>query len=131
MTKSLKQDYINYRINTAKETLNAATCLAKEGHWNSVTNRLYYVCFYAISALLCKHDINARSHSGLKHQFTLNFIKTGLIDKKLAGVYIELFDYRQAADYADFVDFDENKTLPLFTPVKELLQRIENLVNEK
>jgi len=131
MTKSLKQDYINYRINTAKETLNAAHCLATDGHWNSVINRLYYVCYYAISALLYKYDINARSHSGLKHQFTLNFIKTGLIDKKLARVYVELFDYRQEGDYADFVDFDENKTLPLFNPVEELLQRIENLINEK
>jgi uncharacterized protein (UPF0332 family) len=123
MTISSKQDYINYRINTAKETLEAARCLAKEGHWNSVTNRLYYVCFFAISALLYKYDIYARSHSGLKHQFTLHFIKTGLIDKKLAEVYIELFDYRQAADYADFVDFDENRTFPLFTPVEEHLQK--------
>ena len=131
MTKSHKQDYINYRINTAKETLNAARCLAKESHWNSVTNRLYYVCFYAISALLYKHDIITRSHSGLKHQFTYNFVKTGLIDKKLAQVYVELFDYRQKADYADFVDFDESRTLPLFTPVEELLRRIENLINEK
>lgn len=89
MTKSHKQDYIDYRINTAKETLNAA------------------------------------------NQFTLHFIKTGLIDKKLAGVYVELFDYRQEADYADFVDFNKNKTLPLFTPVEELLQKIENLLNEK
>ena len=94
MTKSLKQDYINYRIKSAKETL------------------------------------NAHSHSGLKHQFTLNFIKTGLIDKKLARVYVELFDYRQEGDYADFVDFDKDKTMPLFEPVEELLQKIENLINE-
>jgi uncharacterized protein (UPF0332 family) len=71
MTKSLKKDYIDYRIKSAKDTLNAAKSLARDGHWNSVINRLYYVCFYAISALLYKYDLNARSHSGLKHQFTL------------------------------------------------------------
>lgn len=130
MTRSSKQEYLEYRIRTAKETLEAARSLARDGHWNSVINRLYYTCFYAISALLYKYDINARSHSGLKHQFSLNFIKTGLIEKSLTGVYIELFDYRQEGDYADFVDFDENKTLPLFQPVENLLQRIEELINE-
>jgi uncharacterized protein (UPF0332 family) len=130
MTRSSKQEYIEYRIRTAKETLEASRSLARDGHWNSVINRLYYTCFYAISALLYKYDINARSHSGLKHQFSLNFIKTGLIEKSLAGVYIELFDYRQEGDYSDFVDFDENTTLPLFQPVENLLQRIEELINE-
>lgn len=130
MTRSSKQEYLEYRIRTAKETLEAARSLARDGHWNSVINRLYYTCFYAISALLYKYDINARSHSGLKHQFSLNFIKTGLIEKSLTGVYIELFDYRQEGDYADFVDFDENTTLPLFQPVEDLLQRIEELINE-
>lgn len=77
------------------------------------------------------YEIKARSHSGLKHQFTLHFVKTGLISKKLAGVFIELFDYRQEGDYADFVDFDENKTQPLFEPVEDLLQTIENLIDEK
>jgi uncharacterized protein (UPF0332 family) len=52
MSKSLKQDYIDYRIASAKETLKAARLLADNLHWNSVINRLYYVCFYAISALL-------------------------------------------------------------------------------
>lgn len=131
MKKSSKQEYIDYRINSARETLEAAKTLAKDKHWNSVINRLYYVCFYAISALLYKHDVNARSHSGLKHQFSSHFIKTGLIDKSLAGVYIELFDYRQEGDYADFVDFDENKTLPLLIPVENLLTKIEELVKEE
>ena len=131
MTKISKQDYIDYRLNSARETFEAARILANDKHWNSVINRLYYSCFYSISALLYKFGINARSHSGLKHQFSLHFIKSGIIDKKLARVYIELFDYRQEGDYADFVDFDENRTLPLFNPVLDLLTRIEELVREK
>jgi len=48
MKKSSKQEYIDYRINSARETFEAAKTLAKDKHWNSVINRLYYVCFYAI-----------------------------------------------------------------------------------
>ncbi len=33
MNKPLKEDYIQYRINLAKETLQAAIVLAENGHW--------------------------------------------------------------------------------------------------
>jgi uncharacterized protein (UPF0332 family) len=81
--------------------------------------------------LLYKHDINAKSHSGIKHQFGLHFVKSGLIDKSVAEIYIDLFDYRQSGDYADFVDFDEEKTLPLIPRTDNLLITIEKLIEEK
>ena len=131
MTGSIKQDYIDYRIQSAKETLKAARLLAENSHWNSAINRLYYTCFYSISALLYKFDINAHSHAGLKHQFTLHFIKTGLIDKDLGRVFVQLFDWRQKGDYGDFYDFDKEKTLPLFNPVETLLDKIVSMIDEK
>jgi uncharacterized protein (UPF0332 family) len=131
MTKSIKQDYINYRINSAKETLEAARLLAENKHWNSAINRLYYSCFYIISALLYTYDINANSHAGLKHQFTLHFIKSGLIDKELGRVFVELFDWRQKGYYGDFYDFDKEKTMPLFNPVETLISTIESLISDK
>lgn len=131
MSQSSKKEYIDYRLNRAKETLKAAKSLARDEHWNSVINRLYYSCFYAISALLYNHDINAKSHSGIKHQFGLHFVKPGLIEKSVAEIYIDLFDYRQAGDYADFVDFDKEKTLPLIPRTDKLLTIIEELIKEK
>jgi uncharacterized protein (UPF0332 family) len=131
MSKSSKKEYIDYRLKQAKETLDAAKILARDNFWNSVINRLYYTCFYALSALLYKHNIDAKSHSGIKHQFGLNFVKPGLIDKSIAEIYVELFDYRQEGDYADFVDFDKEKTLPLISRVETLLTQIEGLLNDK
>jgi uncharacterized protein (UPF0332 family) len=131
MTISLKQDYIEYRIQSAKETLKAAKLLADNLHWNSAINRLYYSCFYAISALLYKYDIIANSHAGLKHQFTLHFIKSGIIDKETGRLFVELFDWRQKGDYGDFVDFDKEKTLPLIEPVENLIEKVESLIIEK
>jgi len=131
MTKPVNQDYISYRINSAKETLDAARLLADNQYWNSAINRLYYSCFYVISALLYKYDISANSHAGLKHQFTLHFIKTGLIDKELGRVFVELADWRQKGDYGDFYDFDKEKTMPLFKPVETLIVAIESLIKDK
>lgn len=130
MKKSLKQEYIDYRIECANETLKAAKLLADNGYWNSVINRLYYVCFYAISALLYKNNINAISHSGLKHQFTLHYVKTGLIDKKLGKTFSKIFDLRQKGDYGDFYDLNKEETMSYFEPVEKLLERIQTLLTE-
>ena len=37
-----EEDLIKYRIQRAKESLIEARILSQSGHWNTVTNRLYY-----------------------------------------------------------------------------------------
>jgi len=46
MKVNIKQ-YIEHRINRAKETFQDAEYLAENKRWNSCINRLYYACFYA------------------------------------------------------------------------------------
>lgn len=41
-----------YRMSRANEALEDARILAREERWNACVNRLYYACFYAVSALL-------------------------------------------------------------------------------
>jgi len=125
MNKPLKEDYIQYRIKLARETLQAAKLLAEKEHWISVMNRLYYVCFYAISALLFKDDINATTHSGVKRQFSKYYIVTGKIDKALGKAYAKIFDLRHKGDYGDFFDLDKEHTMEFFKPVESLLREIE------
>ncbi|HOU03284.1 MAG TPA: HEPN domain-containing protein [Bacteroidales bacterium] len=130
MNKPLKEDYIQYRINLARETLQAAKLLAEKGHWISVMNRLYYVCFYAISALLYKDNLNVTTHSGAKRQFSKHYITTGKIDKSLGKTYAKIFDLRHKGDYGDFFDPDREQTMGFFGPVEELVQEIESLLNK-
>ncbi len=130
MNKTRKEDYIQYRINLAKQTLQAAKILAEKGHWISVINRLYYACYYAISALLYKNDINATTHSGVKSQFSKHYLATGKIDKSLGKVYAKIFDLRHKGDYGDFFDIDKEQTMTLFEPVENLLKEIESILKE-
>ncbi len=55
MNEDLK-DLITRYVSRAKESLDEAVILANAGHWNACVNRLYYSCFYVVSALLSKHD---------------------------------------------------------------------------
>lgn len=86
--------------------------------------------FYAVNALLVFNDINARSHSGLKGQFSLHFIKTGKLDKKYGKLFAELYDWRQKGDYENIAEFDAESVLPLLGPVEEMIRKIEKEIKK-
>ena len=88
-------DYIKYRLSKAKEALDDAKLLAENNSWNACINRLYYTCYYAASALLLKDGISTQTHAGLKTQFNLHYIKTGIIEKEFGKLYVKLMDWRQ------------------------------------
>ena len=98
-----KKDYIKYRHEKANETYIAAKLLAENTSWSSSINRLYYSCFYAVNALLYSSNIKAQTHTGIKNQFSLNFIKTNIIDKKFGKLYSNLFNWRQKVIIVTFL----------------------------
>jgi hypothetical protein len=49
---SEKQALVTYRLERARQSLEEAMLLLEAGHANAYVNRLYYACFYAVSALL-------------------------------------------------------------------------------
>ncbi len=101
--------------------------LQKMGRWNSVVDRLYYACFYAVIALLLKNDIETQSHDGSRNQFGLNFVKTCLIDKRYGRLYSKLFDLRQKGDYGDVFEFDKNTVEPLIEETSTFIEVIKKL----
>lgn len=119
-----RDDYIKYRFQRAEESLDDAVILADKGKWNTVINRLYYSCFYAVIALLLKNNIETQTHDGARTQFSLMFVKNGKIDSKYGKLFSKLFDYRQKGDYGDLYDYDENIVLPLFDQVREFIEEI-------
>ena len=116
-----QNDYIKYRLQRAAETLNDAILLAENERWNSSINRLYYACFYAVSALLYSQSIEAKTHKGVRIKFMGEFIKTGIFDKDFGKLFSDLFDWRQEGDYSDFVSFDEDLTMPLINKSEEFI----------
>jgi uncharacterized protein (UPF0332 family) len=128
MTIENRNDYINYRFHRAKDSFEEALILAENKKWNTVVNRLYYSCFYAVIALLLKNDIETQSHDGTRTQFGLNFVKTGKIDKENGKFFSKLFDYRQKGDYGDLYDYEEEIVRPLIEKTRIFLNEIEKLI---
>jgi len=105
------EDIISYRITRTRETLEDAQILAGSKRWNACVNRLYYACFYAVSALLIQNDLSSSKHTGVRSLFNLNFVKTGKVPKDIARIYNDLFERRQESDYLDFISFQESQVL--------------------
>lgn len=126
--KIISNDYINYRIAKSQEVFEDALLLAQKDRWNSCVNRLYYSSYYLASALLLKNNIEANTHSGVKTQLFLHFVKTGAIIKDFGKLYSNMFNWRQEADCADFIEFDEQTVRPLLQKVDELNKLIKTLL---
>jgi len=130
MINKERQEYVIYRIGTVRKTFEAAKVLSENGFWNSAVNRLYYSVFYAVNALLVLHEIQTKSHSSTKSQFSLRFVKTGKFDKKYGRLLAELFDWRQKGDYENMFDYDSEMVEPLFEPAFELIKLIEEEIKD-
>lgn len=130
MTDYNPEDYSNYRIQKAKDTILEVEKHIQNEFWNTAINRMYYACFYAVSALLVKHGIETSSHKGIRQLFGQMFVKTGKFDTDLAKHYADLFEKRHKGDYNDFFDFDKETVIRLLPVSKKFIEKIEKLMNE-
>lgn len=119
---------IAYRLQRAREALEEARLLADHGHTNAAVNRLYYACFYAVSALLYSHGFSAVKHSGVRSLFGRHFVKTGLVSKELGAFYNDLFEYRQESDYEDFFQIDPQLLAPWLAQAQQFIEVITDLI---
>jgi uncharacterized protein len=71
---------VRYRLSRAKEALEEAILLLESDHTNTFVNRLYYACFYAVSALLLAKGLSATRHSGGQGAVPSAHCETGLVE---------------------------------------------------
>lgn len=124
-----KEELIIYRIQRAREALDDAKYLASEDRFNAAANRLYYACFYIISAYLVLKNLKSTTHAGLKSTFNRELVKTGKIKQSEGALFNKLFTMRQQADYEDFNEIEQEDILPLIPRVEQLIEEIRELVD--
>jgi hypothetical protein len=123
------KDYIRYRLDRAREAMQAANGLIAEDHLNDGVNRLYYACFYAVSALLFISKDYAKSHKGVLNLFDLKWVKTGLIPGELGKFYHRIFNLRIRGDYVDFVTFEREEVDKWYREAEELVNTIADIID--
>jgi uncharacterized protein (UPF0332 family) len=129
MTGKDNSEIVAYRLRRAKDTLNEINIQIENELWATAINRLYYACFYAVSALLLKNGFPTNTHSGTRNIFGQNFVKTDIIPRELGKYYTEIFDKRLIGDYDDFVSFTREEVLDSLEMATALINKIAELID--
>ena len=128
LTDQERIDIVSYRIECAEKTLGEIDNLLALKYYNNAANRMYYACYYAVSALLVANGIITKSHDGVKQMFGLHFIRTGVFPPSYGRDYSNLFESRQTGDYEDMFDHDEISTAKLYSKAKEIVAAVKEKV---
>ena len=116
---------VKYRMQRAYETVEEAKLMFDAGHINAYVNRLYYACFYAVSALLLTRDISTSKHGYLRSLLHREFVKTGIIPVELGRHYDILFNNRQKGDYGDMIVFKPDDVADWMDQTQKFVKHIE------
>jgi len=125
-----ERSVIEYRMKRAHEAIDEAKILFEAGHISSYVNRLYYACFYAVSALLLTKNISTNKHGYLRSLLHREFIKTGSIPDELGKHFDLLFNNRQKGDYADFIEFKGDEVAGWLTQTQTFVCHVESLISD-
>jgi uncharacterized protein (UPF0332 family) len=123
-----RQTLVSHRLKRARETIEEDALLLDAGHVNACVNRLYYACFYAVSALLLTRNISTSKHSHVRALLHHDYIKSNQVSKEMGDHFDLLFDSRQKGDYEDLVVFDTNEVCLWLEPTKSFVDHIAGLI---
>lgn len=126
-----KNDLIKYRAERSVETLKEAKAMIDNGFWNASVNRIYYSCYYVVSALLLLKSVETGTHKGIRQMFGLHFVQKGIVSKEDGRFFSDLYDRRQTGDYDDFITYDESTVIQLYNQADEFIKRILKLISER
>lgn len=124
MTPDQKNIALQLLVEKSNRNLEQAIANAKLGYWDLVANRLYYSIFHAVTALMMKDGIKARSHKGTSSQFGQYYINTGVFLKEDGILYSRLQSMREKADYQNTFSLTEDEGSDLISKVSALQQKI-------
>jgi uncharacterized protein (UPF0332 family) len=95
-------ELVKYRIEKAKNDLQASRIMLENNLFAQSLNRSYYSIFHAVRAILAFEKFDSKKHSGIIAYFNHNFISTGIFDKEYSKILMGAEKIRNKSDYNDF-----------------------------
>jgi uncharacterized protein (UPF0332 family) len=120
---------VEYRLNRSLEALLDAQTLVESESWNSSVSRLYFACFYAVSAYLLVMGETPKSRDETTLAFTTAMVKSGIVSETLGIFFRTILDSRLESDYGDFVQFDSETVLPMLAQARDFVAVVTEITN--
>lgn len=128
---SLQKDYAKYRMERAREDLDAAHLLFDAGNYRIANNRAYYAIFHAMRAVLVFGNFDSSKHSGVIAEFRRRYIKEGIFPTEISKMIGSAFTIRNASDYDDMFITSKNDTKEQIDNAEYVYKAIEEYISNR
>lgn len=99
-----------YRLERAREMLDAARQNLCINQYRTSLNRSYYAVFHAMRAVNILNGYDSSKHSGVIAYFNKNFLKENKLDRNLYKIIKDSSYLREKSDYDDFFVIGRQET---------------------
>lgn len=119
---------IHRLIEKANQALASARQVLSSGDAGLATNRVYYACFYAVSAILLDRRRQFVKHAGVRAALHQHLVKTGLLSQEMGRFYDTAFSERQEADYNAMASFDPHVVEQRIAQAEQFVELMKGLL---
>jgi hypothetical protein len=126
--KQKLKEVVQYWIEKANDSISAAEDELKAGRFSFTVNRIYYACFYIVSAVLLQRKLKFTKHSGVRTAFHQHLVKTGQVSREQGQLYDELFEARLRGDYIELVHFEKQEIEEWLKQASEFVKAVGSLI---
>ena len=123
-------DFAKYRLERAKEDLEAARLLYSNNSLLAANNRAYYAIFRAIRAVLALERVDFKRHKDVIGYFNHHYIKTEIFPRTISRKITLAQRIREDSDYDDEYEPSQEKTEQQINTAKELIKLVEQYINK-
>lgn len=119
-----------YRMNRAKEDLEAAVSNHEAGFYKVAVNRSYYAIFHAIRAVNILDGFDASKHSSVIAHFNQFYIHEGKFDRNTYKLIDSAYRIREKCDYSDFFIASKEDSENQIVNAREFVARVEMFLKQ-
>lgn len=120
-----------YRLERAKEDLQAAKVNHDSGLFKASINRSYYAIFHGIRAVNILDGFDASKHSSVIAHFNQYFVHTGEFERGLYKIIDGAYRIREKSDYSDFFTASREDSAVQLEHAETFVKEVEAYVRKK
>ena len=117
-------------LDQAEEEYNAAALLAGKGFYREAISRAYYSMFHAAQAFLVIKRVYPKSHKGVLQKFGEEFVKSGLLERRMGHILSQAESMRLKADYDVGVKIDKDECEEILENCDIFISKIKETIKE-
>ena len=125
---SQKEVLVRYWFEKAYEALESAKNEYEDGRLSFAMNRIYYTCYYALTAVFRDQDKMFKKHKGLRSALHRDLIRNGIIEDRWGKFFDVVFEARQRGDYIPMVTFERTQLEDFLQQAEQFLKEMERLI---